>query len=58
MSEGPLESVKSDIVIEFESSAQAKIIYDSIILEFIKSILSIFNKSNEYLLLPDDRNLI
>ena len=34
MSEGPLESVKSDIVIEFESSAQAKIIYDSIILEF------------------------
>ena len=34
MSEGPLESVKSDIAIEFESSAQAKIIYDSIILEF------------------------
>ena len=33
MSEGPLESVKSDIAIEFESSSQAKIIYDSIILE-------------------------
>ena len=32
--ESPLESVKSDIVVEFESSEQAKIIYDSIILEF------------------------
>ena len=34
MNESPLESVKSDIVIEFENSKQAKIIYDSIILEF------------------------
>ena len=34
MNESPLESVKSDIVIEFENSNQAKIIYDSIILEF------------------------
>ena len=34
MSETPLESVKSNIAIEFESSSQAKIIYDSIILEF------------------------
>ena len=32
--ESPLESVKSDIVIEFEDSAQAEIIYNSIILEF------------------------
>jgi KEOPS complex subunit Pcc1 len=32
--ETPLESVKSNIVVEFESSSQAKIIYDSIILEF------------------------
>ena len=32
--ESPLESVKSDIVIEFEDDLQAKIIYDSIILEF------------------------
>lgn len=32
--ESPLESVKSDIAIEFESAGQAKIIYDSIILEF------------------------
>ena len=31
---GPLESVKSDIAIEFENPEQAKIIYDSIILEF------------------------
>ena len=31
---GPLESVKSDIAIEFENPKQAKIIYDSIILEF------------------------
>lgn len=30
----PLESVKSKIEVEFENSAQAKIIYDSIILEF------------------------
>ena len=32
--ESPLESVKSNIVVEFESDNQAKIIYDSIILEF------------------------
>ena len=32
--ESPLESVKSNIVIEFDSSSQAKIIYDSILLEF------------------------
>ena len=32
--ESPLESVKSNIVIEFEDSAQAEIIYNSIILEF------------------------
>ena len=32
--ETPLESVKSNISVEFESSAQAKIIYDAIILEF------------------------
>lgn len=32
--ESPLESVKSNIVIEFESDKQAKIIYDSILLEF------------------------
>lgn len=32
--ESPLESVKSNIVIEFESEEQAKIIYDSILLEF------------------------
>ena len=30
----PLESVKSQINVEFENSKQAKIIYDSIILEF------------------------
>ena len=30
----PLESVKSEINIEFENSKQAEIIYDSIILEF------------------------
>ena len=30
----PLESVKSQISVEFENSNQAKIIYDSIILEF------------------------
>ena len=32
--ESPLESVKSNIVIEFESARQAEIIYDSILLEF------------------------
>ena len=32
--ESPLERVKSNIIVEFESDAQAKIIYDSIILEF------------------------
>ena len=32
--ETPLESVKSNISVEFESSDQAKIIYDAIILEF------------------------
>ena len=32
--ESPLESVKSDIAIKFENSSQAKIVYDSIILEF------------------------
>ena len=32
--ESPLERVKSNITVEFESDAQAKIIYDSIILEF------------------------
>lgn len=32
--ESPLESVKSNIVIEFENEEQAKIIYDSIVLEF------------------------
>ena len=32
--ETPLESVKSNISVEFENSTQAKIIYDAIILEF------------------------
>ena len=32
--DSPLESIKSDIAIEFENQKQAKIIYDSIILEF------------------------
>ena len=32
--ETPLESVKSNISVEFESDSQAKIIYDAIILEF------------------------
>ena len=32
--ETPLESVKSNIVVEFESEDQAKIVYDSILLEF------------------------
>lgn len=30
----PLEGVKSNIAVEFETSSQAKIIYDSILLEF------------------------
>lgn len=32
--DSPLESIKSDITIEFENQKQAKIIYESIILEF------------------------
>lgn len=32
--DSPLESVKSQIDVEFENSNQAKIIYDSILLEF------------------------
>ena len=32
--DSPLESIKSDIAIEFETQKQAKIIYESIILEF------------------------
>ncbi len=32
--ETPLESVKSNICVEFESGSQAKIIYDAILLEF------------------------
>ena len=32
--ESPLERVKSDISVEFESDSQAKIIYEAIILEF------------------------
>ncbi len=32
--ESPLESVTSNITVEFENSTQAKIIYDSILLEF------------------------
>ena len=32
--DSPLERVKSNIVIEFEDNNQAKIIYDSILLEF------------------------
>ena len=32
--ESPLESVKSNIVIEFEDNDQAKIIYEAILLEF------------------------
>ena len=32
--ESPLERVKSNIVIEFDNADQAKIIYDSILLEF------------------------
>ena len=33
-SQSPLESVKSNITVELENAAQAKIIYDSIVLEF------------------------
>ena len=32
--DSPLESVKSQICVEFDNSKQAEIIYDSIILEF------------------------
>ena len=32
--DSPLDSIKSDIAIEFENQKQAKIIYESIILEF------------------------
>ncbi|MBE6500315.1 MAG: hypothetical protein E7Z80_07225 [Methanobrevibacter thaueri] len=32
--ESPLESVKSNIVVDFENSNQARIVYDAIILEF------------------------
>lgn len=32
--DSPLESIKGDIAIEFENQKQAKIIYESIILEF------------------------
>lgn len=32
--DSPLESIKSDIAIKFENQKQAKIIYESIILEF------------------------
>ena len=32
--DSPLEYIKSDIAIEFENQKQAKIIYESIILEF------------------------
>lgn len=32
--DSPLESIKSDIAIEFENQKQTKIIYESIILEF------------------------
>ena len=32
--DSPLESIKSDIAIELENQKQAKIIYESIILEF------------------------
>ena len=34
ISQSPLQSVKSDIVIEFDNPKQAKLIYESIILEF------------------------
>ena len=32
--ESPLESVKSNIVVEFDSGNQAEIVYESILLEF------------------------
>ena len=32
--ESPLESVKSNIVVEFDSVEQARIVYESILLEF------------------------
>jgi len=32
--ESPLESVKSNIAVEFDSDSQAEIVYESIILEF------------------------
>ena len=32
--ESPLESVKSNIVVDFESTSQAQIIYEAILLEF------------------------
>ena len=32
--ESPLESVKSNITVEFDSESQAEIVYESIILEF------------------------
>ena len=32
--QSPLESVKSDITVEFDNDTQAKIVYESIILEF------------------------
>ncbi len=32
--ESPLKQVKSNVTVEFESISQAKIVYDSIILEF------------------------
>ena len=32
--QSPLESVKSDITVEFDNDAQAKIVYESILLEF------------------------
>lgn len=32
--ESPLESVKSNIVVEFDSPGQAEIVYESILLEF------------------------
>ena len=56
--ESPLESVKSDISIEFESSAQAKIVYDSIILEFntapdYRSSMSIMLDGNNILIKID-----
>ena len=53
--ESPLESVKSNITIEFESSSQARIIYDSIILEFdtapdYRSSMTIDLKGNKILI--------